>query len=137
MSSIIEYIGQDKIVHTNNEMIHFRMQTPKPGDVIDFGENYKENPYPFNHARYGTIDSDNAFTKPGQFSVCCHMGSIFLGENYVSISGGPFSSIEKTDIQPAFELKIQDMWNWGNNTPGANHGVYYSIERPVFKWMKK
>lgn len=125
---IVEYIGHNKLVHT--ELDHSRAEHPHPGDVIDFGEN--EGIYPYTHGKYGRVDSLNHFGT-GMIGIICEPGSAFLGENYVTISGGPFDTISPDELEPTYKLYTMRFWNWGNNLPGAGKGVDYYIARPVFR----
>lgn len=126
MPHLIEYIGGTGVKTTDLNAIHSRWSTPRPGDVIDFVK--MGGVYPFTQGRYGTID----YIDKDRVHFCCHMGSIFLSTNGVSISGGPFQSVNINKLTPAFELREQQMWNWGDHSPGADMGVYYRIDRPVF-----
>lgn len=137
---IVESIGKWGVKATNSGT---RLFTPKAGDVIDFGEDYENNPYPFNKTRYGRIeqvgkparDGYCGWLEEGQAHVCVHPGSAFLREDgSVSISGGPFAVIETKDLKPTVTLKALGFWNWGNNSPGADQGIDYQIARPVFKY---
>ena len=142
-NQIVEYIGANKLVHSKQHEIYARMKTPHAGDVVDFGEDYKNNPYPYNCSRYGRIDSDNSVfcEKEGDYQVCFELGSCFLGwsedkqKSYVSISGGPFEVINIKNLLSAERTMPVNFWNWGNNYIGAGQGVDYSIYRPVFEWI--
>ena len=113
-----------------------RFQEPHAGDIIDFGEDYKNNPYPYNTARYGMVDSHRPQWGHGhgRITFCCHIPSAFLTESgSVSMSGGPFGSCYVEDLIPAWTTYPARFWNWGNNMPGGDMGVHFSIDRPVFK----
>ena len=130
---ILEYIGAGKIITTNMRETLSRWKNPQPGDVVDFSK--MGGVYPFDKSKFGTIDSiDNQSNK---ISICSHMGSIFLGDGYVSISGGPFEWVSPSRLEGTYQLRTQRMWNWGNNTPGAGMGVDYLIDRPVFILLPK
>lgn len=108
-----------------------RMYTIKPGDVIRFGDN-KE--YPNHDADFGIVDSIDG----NRITYCVHPMGIHLFENgNVSISGGPFGSCSKTDIEPTGLIQDVLMWNWADNSPGGGMGVNYSIARPVFQLKSK
>jgi len=130
-SHIIKSIGRWGV---KTEPASSRVCTPRPGDVVDFGEN--EGTYPFLR-RYGRIDSLSCF-ETGKAHVCCELGSAFLHENgKVSISGGPFALIPLDDLIPTFGTKRVTFWNWGDNYPGGHQGVDYGIDRPVFLLKKQ
>lgn len=104
-----------------------RMAIPKPGDVIRFGT---DRAYPRQDADFGIVD----FIDGNKIVFCVHPMGIFLNENgSVSISGGPFGSCSKTEIQPTYLTQNVLFWNWGDNSPGAGMGVNYLISRPVFQ----
>ena len=136
---IIESIHGGGIKTTNAHPS--RLYDPRPGDVIDFGENV--GTYPYTSGRYGRIDEvgtdnpDKGWCNKGEIHVCCGNASVFLMENGdVSISGGPFSVIRESDLEYTGGMETVGFWNWGDNSPGAGQGVYYRIERPVFKLRK-
>jgi len=130
MIHIIEYIGKGGIKHA--EFNHTRATTPKPGDPIDFGEN---EGYPF-EKRFGRVaKTDHLGT--GTIHVCLEHGSAFLGDGYVSISGGPFTNIMPDQLEATYKLKTVGFWNWGNHLPGARRGVGYLIARPLFRLKKR
>lgn len=131
MTHIVEYIGKDKLIHS--EHTSSRASKPHPGDIVDFGDNTE---YPFTHGKYGRIDSLN-FCDTGTIQVCCEMGSCFLGENYVNISGGPFSIIMPDELESTYELHVARFWNWGNHSSGAGKGIDYYLARPVFRLKKR
>jgi hypothetical protein len=130
MSFIIESISKNGIKTSLADLN--RYQTPKSGDVIDFGEN--QGKYPFLHSQYGRIWHVEGDT----VSFCCSMGSAYLFDNgNVDISGGPFSTCKKSELEETYTQHVATFWNWGNNLPGAHQGVDYQISRPVFKLNKK
>lgn len=141
MHHLIEYIGATGVKTTNLAAIRSRLDNPTAGDVIDFSKVLGN--YPFLKEQFGTVDrvGDGAYCGPDEVHICSHMGSIFLGwdsnkrEPYVSISGGPFTTVKKSRLVPAYRFRNQTMWNWGDNLPGADQGVYYTIARPVFILM--
>lgn len=142
MNQLIEYIGREGVMTTNLEIIHSRWSNPREGDVVDFSLMAGE--YPFTQGQYGTVDSiGRGLCRQDEISICSHMGSIFLSwdekkrEPTVSISGGPFENVKRSRLEPMFQLRTQTMWNWGNNGAGAHMGVYYKIDRPVFRLLPK
>jgi len=115
-----------------------RMETPHPGDVIDFGDNIGN--FPYTEGRYGRVEevgTDNpevGWVNAGELHVCCGNASVFLHEDgSCSISGGPFAVIKIKDLEPTNELKTVLFWNWGDHSPGADQGVNYHLARPVFR----
>lgn len=131
---LIESIGKHGVKTTHGDLLFMRMSKPKSGDIVDFGEN--EGTFPFSQ-RYGRIWSTNHWDT-GTMCVCCEMGSAFLRDDgSVDISGGPFVSIMPDELEPTMGLKQGRYWNWGNNMPGADKGVYYTFERPVFRLKKR
>lgn len=142
MGTIIEYIGAKGLETTGPEDFIYRrrLETPKPGDVVIWGEGLK---YPFNKdsnhrdTTHGRIEGFGIW-KEGEYHVCCEPGSVFLlSPDSVSISGGPFASVKPEHLKPTYTTKIVRFWNWGNNGGGAARGVDYYIERPVFEYVPK
>ncbi len=108
-------------------------KSPRPGDVVDFGENTGE--YPFIYGQYGRIDNVGWWAE-GEVSICCELGSAFLLEGgEVSISGGPFTSVRLDQLVLTTDLMSTTFWNWGDHHPGAHMGVEYGIDRPL--WLLK
>lgn len=137
MRHIIEYMGRDGLKTTDLEMIHSRWSTPREGDVVDFS--LMKGEYPFTQGQYGTISAiGREFCDKDELMMCCHMGSIYLSWDdkdktpCVNVSGGPFHSAKINRLKPAYALRIQRMWNFGNNGAVAGGAVYYNIERPIF-----
>lgn len=108
-----------------------RFNDPKAGDLIQFPEELQK--YPISH-EYCRIQSVNE--EKWTASVVNGMGSAFISENgHHDISGGPFFTMNLNDLDPLYMLKAADVWNWGDNLPGAGQGVHYTIYRPVFRAM--
>ena len=130
--NIVESISNRGVKTTPAALIGSRMSRPRPGDVIDFGDNAGN--YPFKN-RYGRVDTvETGMADKNEIHVCCHMGSAFLCDSgNVSISGGPFECVNIDDLEPLYETRPGTFWNWGDLGAGAGHGVYYTIDRPVFK----
>lgn len=102
-----------------------RMTQVRPGDIVEVPEELRR--YPCEH-QFSRIEN----VIDGQAIVCEDMGSAFLCEDgRCSISGGPWWSVPVATLKPKYELREATYWNWGDNGPGANHGVYYQIYRPV------
>jgi len=149
---ILEYVGGEGIIHTDPAKHPRRLDTPLPGDIIDFGKDKKLWPY---HDRFGTVEAVPGVNghgpislQPGQIYICCEPGSVYLGlrinkpikeilwSDYpvsVSISGGPFQRIEVARLVWTGFGQLA-CWNWGNNSPDAHQGVHYHITRPVFSF---
>lgn len=127
MNHVIEYIGRDGVKTTP---IQFRAEQPKPGDPIYIPKDMREYPWKWPWARIEGQGRGPA-TKE-ELHVCCDQGSVFLGDGYVSISGGPFAHIKPDDLKPTLLTKCVRFWNWGDNHSGASQGVEYNIDRPVF-----
>lgn len=105
------------------------MTSPSAGDLVCWSD-----------GSYGQIEAvGKALRWPHKVHVCNRLGSAFLGllegnkEPYVSISGGPFSSIDRSELEPMMELRRARFWNWGDCMPSAELGVEYWLARPVFK----
>lgn len=132
VNPIIEYIGKEGV---KTSPANSRLIEPKEGDVIEFPETLG---YPFDNP-FGRIDRlNNVFNSdPLQVHICVNLGSVFLGDGYVSISGGPFTHILKSDLKPTGKVKDVNFWNFGDHLPGAGQGVYYTIARPVFRYEPK
>ena len=106
-----------------------RFRTPHAGDPVVA----RFDRYPWKKDVIGRLDNFGSW-KDGEWHVCCEGGSVFLFESgRVSISGGPFACVKPEDLVPTLELHTCSFWNWGDNGPGANHGVYYQIDRPLFE----
>lgn len=129
---IIEYIGKTGI--KSSEYDDTRMRTPRPGDVVDFGENC--GTYPFTSGRFGRLANFESY-RDGHWAVCCGGASVFLYPDSVDISGGPFTSVRPEELEPTYETQRVRFWNWGDNVPGAAQGVDYYIDRPVFRLKKR
>lgn len=123
MNQIIEYMGA-KGVRTAT-LVHRRMETPQPGDLVRWADG--------TFGRIWTIGG--TYAVEGHAQVCETQGSAFLGDGYVSISGGPFRHIPVTDLQPTMELRPSWFWNWGDNLPGAGKGCDFALPRPVFNYI--
>ena len=134
---IIESISKTNGIVTTGPGSYFlsqRFQNPRPGDAIDLSE--VQDIYPYSSAKYGRVEGvGTGWVKENEVSICYDdNASVFLREDgSVSISGGPFGKVEKSQLKPTFERMKVRFWNWGNNLPGADMGVDYLIERPVFK----
>ena len=142
MTTIIDYIGMEgvKSIGPDSFILNLRFKTPTPGDIVDFGTAYEQNPYPFNATQFGRIEGKTSFCKADEIHVCVGGGSCYLGwdrqnqKPYVAISGGPFAVIPLRHLEPVYVLKNATFWNWGNNIPQAHGGCEYLIARPVFRW---
>ena len=136
--NIIESISNNGVKTTPKELLHIRLCRPRSGDIIDFGEN--EGNYPFIYGRYGRIadGEGQGFARKGEVHTCCELGSAFLLDGgRVDISGGPFELIKTEELEPAMRTYRAPYWNWGDRGRGAGHGVYYHIDRPLFKMKKR
>ena len=130
-ANIVESIGKWGTVAS--EATAERLSFPHEGDVIDFGE--YAGTYPFTSGRYGRVSDEpgSRFALDDEVHVCCQPGSAHLFENgQVDISGGPFTCLKLSGLKFRGEFRVGNFWNWGNNRPGANMGVHYTITRPVF-----
>ena len=139
---IIESISKKKGIITTGPgpyLLSRRFQNPQPGDVIDL--RHISDRYPYSSANYGRVYrvGPDGWAKEGEIHICYDdNASVFLNEDgSVSISGGPFGSVEKAQLEPTLELMRVRFWNWGNNVPGAHMGVDYRIDRPVFSLVIK
>ena len=131
--NIVESVGKWGIVNTPHNQAYERLQQPRSGDIVKF--TYTD--YPYTSGKYGRIEGLGTWKK-GEYHICCSLGSAFLYQNgNISISGGPFSCVAPNLLVPTYDIKYAEFWNWGNNLPGANRGVYYQIARPVFELIKK
>ena len=149
---IVEAITRDRVLTTGQDYIHERMQTPMPGDIILF-RNMGPDKYPFTHvrgycgdtqeqalARRGTVE----YVRDGKVAMCCEEGSCHLciyeepnGKARVglSISGGPFTSVKLSRLKPTGQTQPKQFWSWCEHGSGADQGMYYTIDRPVFELM--
>jgi hypothetical protein len=123
MNHIIESIG-----HWGVKTTHYarRIGIVRPGDIIEAPEDLRRYPVSHRHSRIESIGED------GIAHICEGMGSAYLREDgSCSISGGPFWSMPVSLLEPMHSLYEAVYWNWGDNGPGAGHGVYYRLERPL------
>lgn len=123
---IVEYIGP-KGVKTSDASWK-RMRTPTPGDLVIFPEHFRKYPVSHDVCRITGINKDS-----GRLILVDGMGSAFLNDNgTLDVSGGPFFGMFPEHLEGTGKLQMSDMWNWGDNLPGAGMGVHYGIERPAF-----
>jgi hypothetical protein len=133
MMNIIESIGSWGVNSTSTTRFRERCQRPRSGDIVEF----TDTEYPHTQGKYGRIEGLGTW-KEGEYHICCGLGSAFLCENgHVSICGGPFESVLPEELIPTYDTFRAEYWNWGNNSPGANQGVYYYFHRPVFRLIRK
>lgn len=126
MQHIIETIGKWGV---KTIPIEFRMNVPKPGDIVEFSKELRKYPVSYHRCRIDHIDKER-----GTVSLVDGMGSAFLSEGgHVSISGGPFFSVPINSLEATNCTAKSTMWNWGDNAPGAAQGVHYDIQRPLFR----
>lgn len=131
---ITEYVGKEGVRSTAYD--HHRSMFPKPGDFIRWpnGKTGRVD------ATFDPNEPKAYLDKPGDILCCCELGSAFLGWNeakqrpYVSISGGPFITINTRDLAEN-GLHVGRFWNWGDNLPGADMGVEYNLARPAFRYI--
>lgn len=119
MKYIVESITKDGIKTSSTP--HLRFKHPKPGDLVDLLDDSE-----------GMIDSDLG----DKLMVCTGGRSVFMGRDHVSISGGPFITIKKIDLEPTYNLRRALFWTWAR-TPEADGGVEFMISRPVFKQIRQ
>lgn len=119
---ITEYVGKSGV--RSSTFDHDRASHPRPGDLVLWID-----------GTYGMIESIGKWAD-NEAQVCSNQGSAFLGEGYISISGGPFFSIPLAELEPApmLGLHAAHFWNWGDNQAGASMGVDYTLMRPVFRY---
>lgn len=132
MSHVIDYIGGDGV--KTSDLGQRRFVHPQPGDPIEWP-----------NGKLGRVDAlydpAGSWAKEGELHVCVNGGSVFLGWDSkrrratVSISGGPFTCVRLEDLQATYQVRVVDFWNWGDNSPGADQGVYYYIGRPLFRYV--
>lgn len=60
-------------------------------------------------------------------------GSYYIGNGYLSYSGGLDPSVRYSLIQPTEETKTGTVWAFHNDHRKAHNGVYYQLEFRVFK----
>ncbi len=121
---IVESRGKWGIQITEGEE---RLLEVRSGDIIEFPEELIKYPVSQSFCRVQEIHEN------GRVHIVDGMGSAFLSQNgSVNISGGPFFSVWKEHLIPCKRTHPATYWNWGNNFPGANQGVYYQLARPVF-----
>jgi len=140
---IIETIGDWGVKTTDYDIRRFG--PPRPGDPVhvplDAPYPYRVPVYPEGHPFHGT-NRDPAFAtveyiEGDEVMVCWGGASCFLTESgAVSISGGPFTSVPKEALEHHHGILANvQFWNWADNGPGADHGVHYTVQRPVFNLL--
>lgn len=133
MTHIVEYLGKEGVRSTPYD--HHRIAHPKAGDLVEW-PNGKIGRL---ETRFDPNRPKAYVDEPGDWLTCCEMGSAFLGwaeerdEPYLSISGGPFITINERDLQ-SHGLHVARFWNWGDNDIGAHQGVEYLIVRPLYRY---
>ena len=131
MPNIVESIGAWGVKTTPDSVSYVRMERPRSGDIVLF----MDKEYPHNNSQYGRIEHVSG---SGDVDICCNLGSAYLYQDgSVEISGGPFETVALDELHPTHSLYEAEYWNWGDRGGGAGHGVYYKINRPVFKLTKK
>lgn len=60
-------------------------------------------------------------------------GGYYLGNGYLSYSGGLDSGIKRSDIIPTEQTKRGNIWFFDKDISGAGRGVYFDVEFRVFK----
>jgi hypothetical protein len=121
MSRITEYVGPDGV--ESSELTHARLTRPRPGDLIEWPDGKR--------GRVWTVGT--GLVDAGEVHVCNELGSAFLSRGSVSISGGPFTVLKLTELEPAMRCGVERFWNWGDRLAGADQGVDYYLARPIFK----
>lgn len=130
--NIIEHIGPEGVKSTSGDYWrNRRFEQPKPGDPVDISHldfyPYQSSTGKGGIARIETIDEHG-------IHLCVGGASVFWScADRVSISGGPFEYVKPGQLQPTYSTQKVTFWNWGDNRPGANMGVYYEVHRPLFK----
>jgi hypothetical protein len=115
---IVEYIGSEGLKHSRLDAK--RITTPHPGDAVRIAED-----------TFGIIGNTNVCNL-GIIDICSGPSGVFLGDGYVSISGGPFFYVLPEELEMTAETKIMEFWNWGNLSPHHDNAIYYYLDRPVF-----
>lgn len=63
-------------------------------------------------------------------------GSYYIGNGYLSYSGGLDSGVQKKDIRKTNKTKSGSVWFFDGDVSGANRGVYFNVEFRIFKLKK-
>lgn len=127
--NIITYIGKEGVQSIPLD----EYSRPLPGDPVCWKNG---TGYPFNDGTIGRLEDFGGFEKD-KWHLCCSLGSVFWSSfDRVSISGGPFACIEEKKLVWTGKFKTVSFWNWGDNSPGANQGVHYYVDRPLWEYIK-
>lgn len=122
---IIEYIGREGVQTSPADAVRFN--NPRSGDAVLIPDGLQG--YPFTQGKFARI----AAVRGPKIQICCGLGSAFLNVGgSVSISGGPFETLDAVDLEPLGYGEWFDVWNFPNGA-GGGMGVNYKIFRPVFR----
>jgi hypothetical protein len=98
-----------------------RYEKPRPGDPVKLGDGI----IGMVDAGAGWIEQDGS-----QVMVCKGVMGAFMGDGFISISGGPFEVVDIDRLKPTFELYAAKFWIWASYPQGSG-GVNIWIERPL------
>lgn len=93
-----------------------KIEGPRVGDYLRIGEKY----YRFSHD----------WTDRLQYS---EGGSFYLGDGYISFSGGLEPPLPKLDLKNTGELRLGVIWVFKNNEWAAGNGVNFERKFRVFE----
>lgn len=125
--NVVEYIGGEGVRTTPHVRYRSRLQQVRPGDVVDVSH---LTHYPFGGQDVARVD----VVRDSEVHLCLSGGSVFwTAADSVLISGGPFRWVRLDQLEPTWSTRVVRFWNWGDNGPGADHGVEYHVQRPVFR----
>lgn len=150
---ITEYVGKEGVI--SSKWDHSRAAKPHPGDLIRWntGEigrveqvgdvwgktNHAHVCYSMGSAFLGILLPNTlpqlgllGLQSPHPDSGPVRLARMWKAKPYVSISGGPFAVLPLDIFECTYELHPSHMWNWGDNLPGADMGVQYTLYRPLF-----
>jgi len=120
-ANITEYVGKEGV--ESSPVTYNRMTQPRPGDLIRWAD-----------GSLGRICEVGAgHCRPDEVHVCNSLGRAFLGRGYVSVGGGPFTILKRSELMATMRCELAGFWNWGDNSAGADRGVEYWLARPVFQ----
>lgn len=120
--NIIEFISNEGVVTTKLSDDGL-MRLPKAGDPIQFKD-----------SKRGRLTGHDHHSNNSQSMGYASTGSFYwAGPDQVSVSGGPFGSIDLSLLSFKGVFVSVTFWNWGDLGVGPGNGIHYTVDRPL--WM--
>lgn len=108
----------DKEILERREALFNARSGPRVGDFVRFPDGTVDR---FSHDWGETIQT----TKGGSF---------YLGNGYMSFSGGLDPAIDKADLRPTYEMRGGSCWFFHHNYHAAHNGVDVTIPCRVYEY---